>query len=1217
MEMLIESLINQFSLKNLRKFFEEKLRIELKEEEDVLPREDYEEYFGKLYVLKPYGKENIKLKDDTIAIYAIESKKELSERSSKKRQFELAKRLLGFEDGGFFVFYDKKGNFRFSFVHKIYEGAKHKFSHYKRYTYFVQKGKPYRTFKEALLELQLDSIESITEAFAVQPLIKEFYKEIQNWYAWALKDNKVWFPGGTKEENLIRLITRLIFVWFLKEMKLVPEEIFDEERLKDIVKDFGEKDYYYNAILQNLFFATLNREIGKREFAKEGDFLQNRTHFGVKNLYRYQSFLKIPPEDFIKLFEKTPFINGGLFECLDEDSQYVDGFSREESKRAKIPDEFFFLVERTEDLSYFYGTNARREKVRGLINILKDYNFTADENSPVDVEVSLDPELLGHIFENLLASYNEETQTTAKKATGSYYTPKEIVDFMVEESLKEYLRTKTGIEEGSVEKLFGFEENVELSEEERHKILKAIDEIKVLDPAVGSGAFPMGVLHKLVYLLERIDPNNELWYELQYQKALKEAEDILRIENKDTREELLKELNENFDEAITYPDYARKLYILQNSIYGVDIQNIAIQITKLRFFLSLIIDQKPDPSKENLGIKPLPHLETNFITANTLIGLESQGQQRVLERVLESPKITQLKAELKKLYKKHFSIRSREEKKRIQDRAKAIREEIKQELERIGYSNDTAQKIAEFDIFDQLARADWFDPEWMFGIENFDIVIGNPPYVYTRGMTDDVRRKLEDFYGFVDDLYNHFYVRGIQLLKENGILAYISSKTFWTIQTKKNLRELLLENTILKLVDSANPFESSMVDTCITIVKKARPQENHKIQFIDARKGIKEGIIYTVEQNVYKQTPNQVIFIPTPYNMNIYDKILKKAKELLDNYWHMISTSKNIEKYKNVLEKYRQSLKPGDITLLGLITEGGQGLATGDNGRYIGVLEGTKWAEKVRRERPEKLLLADDFCKKQGIKNKRDAEEFLRGLSEKEIRKLFDSLKEEYGRDIFGQGWLYRIVSQEEIADVDSLTEDEKLNGIEGERTFVPYDKGDKDGNRWYAPTPYYIDWSRENVRRLQTDKRARWQGYQFYFREGFCWTNVLNPNARLIKCRLKEKSVNDVGSMSLSSVINVPNYYFVCILNSNLIFDLYRTFVNYSVNIQINDIRQLPIIIPTPEQLAEFENIFNRAYSIQKQKFEGKITEEEAEELLNEIQKELDEKVEKMYLGE
>ncbi len=853
MERLIENLINQFSLSNLRKFFEEKLRIELREEEDVLPSVDYEEYFGKLYVLKPYGEESIKLKDDTIAIYAIESKKELSERSSKRRQFELAKRLLDFEDGGFFVFYDKKGNFRFSFVHKIYKGRKTEFSHYKRYTYFVQKGKPYRTFKEALLELQLDSIGSITKAFAVQPLVKEFYKEIQNWYAWALKDDRVWFPGGTKEENLIRLITRLIFVWFLKEMRLVPEEIFDEERLKDIVKDFGSGNYYYNVILQNLFFATLNREVSKREFAKEGDFLQNRTHFGVKNLYRYQSFLKIPPEDFIKLFEKTPFINGGLFECLDEDRQYVDGFSMEESKRAKIPDEFFFLDERTEDLSYFYGTNARREKVRGLINILKDYNFTADENSPVDVEVSLDPELLGHIFENLLASYNEEIQTTARKATGSYYTPKEIVDFMVEESLKEYLRTKTGIEEGSVEKLFGFEENVELSEEERHKILKAIDEIKVLDPAVGSGAFPMGVLHKLVYLLERIDPNNELWYELQYQKALKEAKDILRIENKDTREELLKELNENFDEAITYPDYARKLYILQNSIYGVDIQNIAIQITKLRFFLSLIIDQKPDPSKENLGIKPLPHLETNFITANTLIGLESQGQ----ERVLESPKITQLKAELKKLYKKHFSIRSREEKKRIQDRAKAIREEIKQELERIGYSNDTAQKIAEFDIFDQLARADWFDPEWMFGVvDGFDIVIGNPPYVRQEKIKKDkplLQKQGYEVFTSTADLYVYFYEKGYQLLKQKGILAYITSNKWMRAKYGENLRKFLKEKTtIIKLIDFGGyrVFEQT-VDTCILLFKKEKPPKGHTFEFLTVPSDVEDLESYLRKRSKY------------------------------------------------------------------------------------------------------------------------------------------------------------------------------------------------------------------------------------------------------------------------------------------------------------------------------------------------------------------------------
>jgi hypothetical protein len=144
-----------------------------------------------------------------------------------------------------------------------------------------------------------------------------------------------------------------------------------------------------------------------------------------------------------------------------------------------------------------------------------------------------------------------------------------------------------------------------------------------------------------------------------------------------------------------------------------------------------------------------------------------------------------------------------------------------------------------------------------------------------------------------------------------------------------------------------------------------------------------------------------------------------------------------------------------------LITEGGQGLATGNNGKYIGVLEGTKWAEKVKKERPEKLA---EFIKNKNpkelsfLKTKQDVIDYLKNLKEIEIRVLFDSLKEKYGRDIFGQGWIYRIVSKDEIADVDKLTEDEKLNGIEGGKTFVPYDKGDKEGNRWWAPIVYYID---------------------------------------------------------------------------------------------------------------------------------------------------------------
>ncbi|MCX8029918.1 MAG: BREX-1 system adenine-specific DNA-methyltransferase PglX, partial [Brevinematales bacterium] len=363
------------------------------------------------------------------------------------------------------------------------------------------------------------------------------------------------------EENLIRLLTRLIFVWFLKEKGLIPEEIFDPAFLEGVVKDFGKDCNYYNVILQNLFFTTLNTYPEERS----------------SEALRYKSEM-LSENEIINVFKKVPFINGGLFECLDEDENYIDGFTRNSYKIARLPDFLFFREKRKENLSKFYGYEKEVE-VRGLINILKDYNFNADESSPVDVEVSLNPELLGYIFENLIASYNPETKTTARKATGSYYTPKEIVDFMVEESLLEYLKTKTSIDEDRLRILLSYsEENAELTDEEKDKILRAIDSLKVIDPAVGSGAFPIGIVHKVVNILNKVDPNNELWHELQRKKVLQEFEEVLKIEDKDKRQKLLKDIDDNFDESIKYPDYARKLYVIENSIYGVDIQPIAIQI---------------------------------------------------------------------------------------------------------------------------------------------------------------------------------------------------------------------------------------------------------------------------------------------------------------------------------------------------------------------------------------------------------------------------------------------------------------------------------------------------------------------------------------------------------------------------------------------------------------------------------------------------------------
>jgi adenine-specific DNA-methyltransferase len=666
-------------------------------------------------------------------------------------------------------------------------------------------------------------------------------------------EKEIFFPGGQKEENLIRLITRLMFVWFIKQMGLVPEKLFDPKELKNIVKDFGNGHNYYNAILQNLFFATLNRPINERGWAKDEGFLKNRNTFGIKSLYRYEDKFLIPPEEVLGLFENIPFINGGLFECLDKDSQYIDGFSRRPDKQAKVPDKYFFQEEEQEtDLSE-HGLG--KAKFRGLIDIFKDYNWTTDESSPIDQEVALDPELLGKVFENLLASYNPETATTARKATGSYYTPKEIVDYMVEESLKEDFKTKTSLSEEKIEDLF-YKEEPKLSDEEKKELVRAIADVKIIDPACGSGAFCMGALHKLVELLNKIDPYNELWKEEQQRRLTNELSERWEEMTQEERNEERAYLLEVFNEQRNYPDYGRKLYLIQNCIYGVDKEPIAVQLTKLRFFLSLILDQKPSNDKDNnFGILPLPHLETKFVCANTLIGLESSRRGSV--GIIRTQEMMKIERELKRIRERYFRVRNRKQKQELEEKDRELREKLAELLKKQGWDNKDIQKIISFDILDPTAKADWFDPEWMFGVvDGFDVVIGNPPYVRQEKIKKDkplLQKQGYEVFTSTADLYVYFYEKGYQLLKQQGVLAYITSNKWMRAKYGENLRKFLKEKTtIIKLIDFGGyrVFEQT-VDTCILLFKKENPPKGHTFEFLTVPSNVEDLESYLRKRSKY------------------------------------------------------------------------------------------------------------------------------------------------------------------------------------------------------------------------------------------------------------------------------------------------------------------------------------------------------------------------------
>lgn len=622
-------------------------------------------------------------------------------------------------EGALIIFHHQKvenQEWRFSYVEKRVN-AKDSTSA-KRYTYILGKHLPARTISDRFTYLEdhkdILTLKDLTDAFSVEVLTKQFYDELFNWYEWACEN--VTFPIGdttkdkngkynvkqTKEKNelnLIRLITRLMFVWFIKQKDLIPSWVFDESELNKVLTEFkpeSKKDgNYYNAVLQNLFFATLNKKIEDRAFADDKS-ISNNKQFGVKNFYRdnkEKTFFKESNSQIIERFKTVPFLNGGLFECLDKlvddkDNKknievFTDGFSREPNWMAFIPNNLFWQKEDGEH--------------EGVIHLLSRYNFTVEENSPSDVQVALDPELLGKVFENLLGTYNPETSETARKDSGSFYTPREIVSFMVDESIKNYLsKTVKNLTSENIQILFN--DNVECyNSDNKVEIVNALKSMKILDPACGSGAFPMGALQRIVHLIQKCN-------------GVTSDKNSL---------------------------YSLKLDLIEKCLYGVDIQPIAVQICKLRFFISLICEQdKTDSISDNYGFNPLPNLETKFVVANSLIGMERKSQNDLFSD--PDGKIEKKKLEIQEKRHEHFKAPTAEAKAKCREDDRKLRAELANLLEQNKmFAPKDAEQLAEWNPYDQNAVSPFFDAEWMFNTaEGFDIVIGNPPILRGR----DIKR---------------------------------------------------------------------------------------------------------------------------------------------------------------------------------------------------------------------------------------------------------------------------------------------------------------------------------------------------------------------------------------------------------------------------------------------------------------------------------------------
>ena len=776
------------------------------------------------------------------------------------------------------------------------------------------------------------------QVFSNELLTKKFYSELSDWYAWAVQVAR--FPNDLdtedddekfNHESCIRLITRLIFVWFLKQKHLIPEEFFDEDYIRDhFIENFDphdrenmlynpEKSKYYRLILQNLFFAMLNCPIveeGKdtannRRFRGDHQYGIKRDGYNVNNLMRYKAdFKEGGADEFVQMANSSvPFLNGGLFDCLDDkpNKLYYDGFSELDKslEQLYLPDWLFFGEEvgKGIDLSQWYDdTKKRNVSARGIIDILKRYNFTIEENTPLDQEVSLDPELLGKAFENLLASYNPETKTSARKQTGSFYTPREIVQYMVDESLVAHLKRVCGDElEPQYRALLSYaSEETTLNQEQRRNIMQAIYHCQVLDPACGSGAFPMGMLQQMVHVLRQLDPTNEMWKEFMIDIAIEQSRKAFNAEE-DERKARLADIEEAFNRHVNDPDYARKLYLIEHCIYGVDIQPIAVQISKLRFFISLVVDQKPsDDAAHNFSIRPLPNLESKFVAANTLIPVQYDSSL-----VENSDEVVKYKDKLKELNHKVFLAKRNADKQRLKNEILETRKTLARAIENTGFvGHSEAELLAGWDMFDQNASSSFFDAEWMFGAKGgFDIVIGNPPYVV-------VPVSLYPKYEWNNDLYKIFFELSLkELCHDDGVVAMITPKFYMLNMDDSKMRLFFMNRVDLLSIATCNPFDA-VTENVISIIRVGSPQRN-EVPYFDYNSELRVFVrMEDLDKNYCKTNKyNEMIVGLCKEVISVLQKMYKNGKPL----GNLTESKRGAEVSKNYLRENNSGLE----TLIG------------------------------------------------------------------------------------------------------------------------------------------------------------------------------------------------------------------------------------------------------------------------------------------------------------
>ena len=719
----------------------------------------------------------------------------------------LVKPFLKYEYDAAIAVFDSGNHWRLSFISDINGES----TSPKRYTYlFGDSELLYKTAIDRFNFIQNKGVtfENLKKAFSVEALSDEFFNRYREQYANFIQHitGKRFVKVGNKWEE--RMYSE-------PNAELMQAFEYNEKRVRDYIKKMMGRITFLHFLqrkgwmcgdlnyMQNMF----NRSAYQNDYL---DSVLEPLFFGILNT---------KPEDRNALFTQKgwdksllaewgeiPYLNGGLFE-KDTNDETICAFPA----------------------GYF----------KDLFQFFSEYNFTIDENDPNDAEIGVDPEMLGKIFENLLED---------NKDKGAFYTPKEIVRYMCQESLIAYLEANTSIAKEKIRQfVLSPEEGIkDIPEIKKPKLLAALEEVKICDPAIGSGAFPMGLLNELLHCREVLS-------------------------------------GEHYDRAKI------KKSIIQNNIYGVDIEKGAVDIARLRFWLSIVVDEEE--------ASPLPNLDYKIMQGNSLIesykGIDlseltykkkSKNDSNALS--IFDDDINREQKILSQLLTNYYSCSDHNTKQAIRER---IKETINKQLEVQYFDENILNELKNINLAENNKFFLWHT--WFSDVFNrrddkngFDIVIGNPPYVNFANIKSVEYRTIlkEKFYSTKNkcDLYAFFIEFGFDLLNYNGIITYIVPHTWKATDSFSKLREILFtKHNVVQIVNlEMGVFEATVQPLIILASKKFKKQNCIKI--------LNNNYIHINDINIEEILSSKEYIIDTTSSAsekNIFRKI-EKDSLLLSNY---------------------------------------------------------------------------------------------------------------------------------------------------------------------------------------------------------------------------------------------------------------------------------------------------------------------------------------------